>query len=142
MGVKNKMKSKVEYKEGMHFLGDLDGLKIPVDAKEEAGGQNKGPLPKGLVLTALAGCTAMDVIGILKKMRIEPESFLVEAQAELASEHPKVFTNILVIYTLKGENIPYEKVEKAVNLSHDQYCGVTAMLKKAVPIDYKIIIEK
>jgi putative redox protein len=135
------MKSRVEYKGGMHFMGDLEGLKIPVDAKEEFGGQNKGPLPKGLVLTGLAGCTAMDVIGILKKMRIEPESFSVEAEAELANDHPKVFTKILITYTLKGTDIPFKKVEKAVKLSQDMYCGVSAMLKKATQIDHKIIIE-
>ena len=135
------MKSKVEYKDGMHFIGDLDGLKIPVDAKKEFGGQNKGPLPKGLVLTALAGCTAMDVIGMLEKMRIELESFTVEAEGELAKEHPKVFTKILITYTLKGDDIPYEKVEKAVNLSQDMYCGVSAMLKKITQIDHRIIIK-
>ena len=123
-------------------MGDLEGLQIPIDARVEAGGQNKGPLPKGLVLTALAGCTAMDVIGILKKMRVETQSFLVEAEAEIATDHPKVFTKILLTYTLKGENIPYEKVEKAVILSQNQYCSVTAMLKKAALIDYKIIIKR
>lgn len=135
------MKSKVVWQDRMHFMGELEGVQIPVDAKEEFGGQNKGPLPKGLVLTSVAGCTAMDVIGILRKMKIEATSFSVEADGEVADDHPKVFTRILITYIIKGEDIPYEKVEKAVNLSLEQYCGVTAMLKKTAKIDYKIIIQ-
>lgn len=135
------MNSKVVLKDAMHFVGELDGFDIPIDADEKVGGQNKGPKPKGLVLTALVGCTAMDVVSILRKMRIEPDTFSVEAETELTDEHPKVFKNIVITYRLKGDNLTEDKVEKAVQLSQDRYCGVSAMLKKAVPIEYKIIIE-
>jgi len=134
------MKSKVVLKNGMHFDGQLDGFDIPIDADPSVGGQNLGPKPKGLVLTSLVGCTAMDVISILRKMRVEPEEFSVEAQSELTDEHPKVFKKVLITYRLKGD-VPRDKVEKAVTLSQDRYCGVTAMLQKAVPIEYEIIIE-
>jgi putative redox protein len=135
------MKSKVVLKDQMQFTGELNGFEIPIDADEAVGGQNTGPRPKGLMLTSLAGCTAMDVISILRKMRIEPEAFSVEAESELTDEHPRVFKKVLITYRLKGEGIDRAKVEKAVNLSQDRYCGVSAMLKMAVPIEYEIIIE-
>ena len=141
-GEKRRMKSKVTLKEGMHFVGELDGFDIPVDADAKVGGQNRGPKPKGLMLTSLAGCTGMDVISILRKMKIEPEAFSVETEAELTDEHPKVFKTLKIIYRLKGKHIPKEKVERAVELSQDKYCGVSAMLKAAVPIEYEIIIEE
>jgi putative redox protein len=136
------MKSKVTLKDGMHFIGELDGFDVPVDADAKVGGQNLGPKPKGLMLTSLAGCTGMDVISILRKMKIEPESFSVETEAEVTDEHPKVFKTVKIIYRLKGKDIPREKVERAVELSQDKYCGVSAMLKLAVPIEYDIVIEE
>ena len=126
----------------MHFMGELDGHEIPIDADEQFGGQDKGPKPKGLTLTSLAGCTAMDVISILRKMRVEPDDFSVEAEADVSDEHPKVFTQIKLTYRLRGKDLPREKVEKAVNLSQDRYCGVSAMLQKAAPVAYEIIIEE
>lgn len=136
------MKSKVELKDGMHFMGELDGFDIPIDADASVGGQDRGPKPKGLVLTSLAGCTGMDVISILRKMKIEPESFSVEVEAGVTDEHPKVFDGIRIIYRVKGKNIPRDKVERAVELSQDKYCGVSAMLKKASDIEYEIVIEE
>jgi len=136
-----RVNSKVVLKNGMHFMGELEGFEIPIDAAPSVGGQNKGPRPKGLLLTSLAACTAMDVISILRKMRIEPESFSVEARAEVTDDHPKVFEKIHITYVLKGAGITREKVEKAVQLSQDKYCGVSAMLKKAAPVEYEIVIE-
>ncbi len=136
------MKSSVTLKNGMHFIGELDGFDIPIDADEQFGGQNKGSKPKGLTLTALAGCTAMDVISILRKMRIEPEAFSVETEADVSDDHPKVFTRIHLIYRIKGKDIPRDKVEKAVTLSQDRYCGVSAMLQKAAPLEYEIILSE
>jgi len=134
------MKSKVTLKEGMNFIGDLDGHEVSIDADAAVGGQDKGPRPKGLMLTSLAGCTAMDVISILRKMKVEPDEFAVETEAETTDEHPKVFKNIKIIYRIKGD-VPREKAEKAVSLSLNRYCGVTAMLRKAAPVDFEIIIE-
>lgn len=126
----------------MHFMGELDGHEVPIDAAEQFGGQDKGPKPKGLTLTALAGCTAMDVISILRKMKVEPDDFSVEAEADVSDEHPMVFKTIKLVYRLKGKDLPREKVEKAVNLSQERYCGVSAMLQKAAPVTYEIIIEE
>lgn len=135
------MKSKVTLQEGMAFESELDGHTFMIDAFEAVGGKDKGPRPKGLTLTALCGCTAMDVISILRKMKAEPEEFWVEADTDLTEEHPKVFTGITLTYYFKGGNVTKEKAEKAVSLSQEQYCGVSAMLSKAVPIEAKIVIE-
>ena len=135
------MKSRVTLVEKMYFNGELDNHIIPLDADQSVGGENKGPRPKGLLLTSLAGCTAMDVISILRKMRAEPEEFYVETEAEVTEEHPKVFKSIMITYYLRGGKVTKEKAERAVQLSLENYCGVTAMLQKACPIDYKIIIE-
>jgi putative redox protein len=83
----------------------------------------------------------MDVISILRKMRVEPEAFSVETETELTDEHPKVFKRVKIIYRLKGKDIPRDKVERAVELSQEKYCGVSAMLVKAAPIDSEIVIE-
>jgi putative redox protein len=136
------MKSKVVLKSGMHFMGTLDGFDVPIDADSSVGGRNKGPKPKGLLLTSLAGCTAMDVISILRKMKVEVSSFSVETEADVTEDHPKVFKRIKITYTLKGEGLTRDKVEKAVKLSQEKYCGVSAMLGKTAPIDYEIVIEE
>ncbi len=135
------MKSRVTLQENMAFEGELEGHKIPIDADPSVGGENIGPKPKGLSLTSLAGCTAMDVISILRKMKAEPEEFWVEAESELTEDHPKVFTGITITYYFRGGEVTREKAEKAVHLSHERYCGVSAMLSKAAPIETKIIIE-
>lgn len=134
------LESAVTLQAQMHFIGELEGHAFSIDADPKVGGQGLGPKPKGLVLTALAGCTGMDVISILRKMRIEPEAFSVSAEADLTDEHPKVFSRIRLTYRFKGD-VPRDKAEKAINLSQDRYCGVSAMLKQVVPIDWELIIE-
>jgi putative redox protein len=94
------------------------------------------------MLTALAGCTAMDVISILRKMKVEPDSFSVETEADLTDDHPKIFKAIRIVYRLRGKGIDKDKVKKAVELSQEKYCGVSAMLKMVAPIDYEIVIEE
>lgn len=135
------MKTTVKLNEKMHFTAKLDGFDLSMDAASTVGGEGKGVKPKGLTLVSLGGCTAMDVISILRKMRIEPEDFSVDVEADTSDEHPKVYTKIKLTYRLKGKGIDREKVEKAVNLSQEKYCGVSAMLKKTAPIDHEIVIE-
>jgi putative redox protein len=136
------MNSKVELKEGMHFIGTLDGFDIKLDADEQFGGKNKGSKPKGLVLTALAGCTAMDVASILRKMRVDLEKFSVEVTADLTDSHPSVFKSFLIKYYFKSKNITEENAKKSIELSLDKYCGVAAMLKKVGEIKYEMKIER
>jgi len=124
------------------FQTEMDGHKVVLDATEEAGGSDLGPRPKKLMLTALAGCTGIDVVMILQKMKVVPEAFNVLVEGELTDEHPKYYHKIKVIYQFKGKNLPAEKLEKAVNLSETKYCGVSALYKKAVDVETEIrIIE-
>ena len=122
------------------FETDMDGHKVVIDATEESGGSDLGPRPKKLMLTALAGCTGVDVIMILKKMKVEPEAFHVIVEAEVTDEHPKHYSKMKVIYQFKGKDLPKEKLEKAVKLSEEKYCGVTAVYKKAMEMESEIRI--
>jgi putative redox protein len=131
---------KVNWLENMAFEAEVNGHKIIIDAAEAVGGENRGPRPKPLMLVALAGCTGMDVVSILKKMRVEVESFNVVVEGDLTEEHPKQFSQMRVIYEFKGKDLPLDKLEKAVNLSEERYCGVSAMYKKAIGITTEIRI--
>ena len=134
------MSTKIEctWKHDLSFEAEVNGFKIPMDAEPSVGGQNNGPRPKPLTLVSLAGCTGMDVISILKKMRAEPDYFNVSVEGELTEEHPKYYHKIHIIYELRGKDIDLDKVEKAITLSQDKYCGVSAMLRKAVEITHEI----
>lgn len=124
--------------EDMSFESEIDGHKIVVDAKPEVGGKDRGPRPKQLMLAALGGCTAMDVVSILKKMRVEIKGLDVKVEGELSEDHPKRFLKMHVIYELEGENIPLDKVKKAVSLSEERYCGVNAVYKEAMELSSEI----
>jgi len=135
-------KVKVNWLENMAFEAEVNGHKMILDAAAPVGGENRGPRPKPLMLVALAGCTGMDVVSILKKMRVEVEDFNVQVEGDLTEEHPKQFSQMRVLYEFKGKNLPMDKLEKAVNLSEERYCGVSAMYKKALGIRTEIkIIE-
>jgi len=124
----------------MAFKAEINGHEIILDTEENAGGQNLGPKPKPLLMTALGGCTGMDVVSILKKMKIEPSYFNIRIEAEVTEEHPKQFISFHLIYEFKGKDLSFEQLKKAVDLSQEKYCGISATLKKAVPITYEINI--
>lgn len=124
----------------MAFEGEVSGHKIIIDAASHVGGENRGARPKPLMMLALAGCTGMDVISILRKMRVDVEDFNVIVEGELNEEHPRYYRNMHVVYEVSGKNIPYDKVEKAVKLSEERYCGVSAVYKKALNITSEIKI--
>jgi putative redox protein len=132
----------LSWTDNVAFETEMDGHKITIDAGEESGGNNLGPRPKKLMLTALAGCTGIDVVMILKKMKVVPEAFNVIVEADVTEEHPKHYTKMKVIYQFKGKDLPLDKLEKAVKLSEEKYCGVTAVYKKAMNIELEIrVIE-
>ena len=131
---------KVNWLQNMAFEAEVNGHKIVIDAAEAVGGENLGPRPKPLMLVALAGCTGMDVVSILNKMRVEVEAFNVVVEGDLTEEHPKQFSQMRVIYEFKGKDLPMDKLEKAINLSEERYCGVSAMYKKAIGIITEIRI--
>lgn len=134
------MKSEVsiKWKGNMAFETEVNGHKLVLDATPEVGGEDRGPRPKPLVMVALAGCTGMDVVSILKKMRVEIEGFEIKVEGNLSEEHPKTFTELKLIYEFKGKDLPMDKLKKAVEMSDEKYCGVSAFYKKAVPLSYEI----
>lgn len=137
------MKSKIDctWKQDMAFEAEVDGFKIMLDTEEEHGGKNYGPKAKKLVLVALAGCTGMDVVSLLRKMRVDFQYFNVSVEGEQVEEHPKYFHKIHIIYEVKGKDIEREKVEKAVNLSTTRYCGVYKLLSFGAEITHEIRIN-
>ena len=132
----------VEWKEEMAFEAEVNGHKIILDATEKVGGKNRGPRPKPLTLVSLAGCTGMDVVSILAKMRVKFDSFNVEVEGIMTDIHPKYYETIILKYIFKGNDLPMAKIEKAINLSQDRYCGVTAMLSAKSEIKHEIIIHE
>jgi putative redox protein len=130
------------WKGNMKFDAVVSGHHIVMDALPVVGGNDEGARPKELMLAALAGCTGMDVVSILKKMRVEPEYFNIRVEAEMTDEHPKHYTAMHIFYEFKGLGLELEKLQKAVNLSQDQYCGVSASYRKAMEITHEIVILK
>ena len=130
----------VSLKEKMAFEVEVNGHKIIIDADEKVGGENMGPRPKPLMLAALGGCTAMDVVSILRKMRVNFENVNVKVDGELTEEHPRHFYKIHLTYEFTGRDLPLEKLEKAVNLSQDKYCGVSYSYTKAMELTHEIRI--
>ncbi len=136
-----KMQAKIDWQQGMAFRASLDGHEFTIDGTPEAGGRELGPRPKGLTLVSLAGCTGMDVISILGKMRVPVKSFRVETEALLADEHPKKFLEIKVTYVFAGPGIDPVLLQKAIALSEEKYCGVRATLAPAVAFRHEIILN-
>ncbi len=132
----------LKWMDGMSFETEINGFKITLDASDEVGGQNKGPRPKPFVLVALAGCTGMDVVSILNKMRVEYDSLNIKVESELSEEHPITFTSMKVIFEFTGTDLPLDKIKKAVSLSDEKYCGVSALYKKAIPVTTEIRITE
>jgi putative redox protein len=131
----------LSWKQNLAFATEVDGHPIIVDASTENGGDDLGPRPKKLMLIALAGCTGVDVISILRKMKIVPEAFHVIVEGDLAEEHPKKYEKMKVIYQFKGKNLPYDKLEKAIQLSEEKYCSVSAVYRQAIEMSHEIRIE-
>lgn len=115
---------------------------ITMDGPEKLGGSDAGVRPKELVLIGLAGCTAADVVSILQKKRVNLTDFEINITAQQTEEHPKVFAEIDLEYVFYGKDLKEKDVERAIELSTETYCGVSAMLKKAMPIRHTYRIEK
>ena len=130
----------VQWKSEMAFKAIVNEHEIMLDLGEDAGGKDQGPRPKPLLLVSLGGCTGMDVISILKKMRIEPDYFNVQVTGEVTEDHPKHFTKIHLIYEFKGKDLPLDKLQKAIDLSQERYCGISFTLKEVVELTSEIKI--
>lgn len=127
--------TRTEWKKDHEFVSHLDHNSIKID-----GSRKSGFGPKALLLAGLAGCSGIDIVDILKKMRVEFSHFTIEVKAAQTEENPKVYKDIFIHYTLKTDAANEEKVRKAIDLSLDKYCGVSAMLKKNSPIHYQLEI--
>ncbi|MEK2688511.1 OsmC family protein [Bdellovibrio sp. GT3] len=135
------METKTRWTGGLGFEAESRGLKFMMDSRAEAGGQNLGPTPKEALLASICACSGMDVVSILKKMRLDLQSCDVDAQTETTDSHPAIFTLVRAQYMIKGSNIKPEQVIKAVNLSMTKYCGVTAMVCPTSPVQYEIFLN-
>src|SRR3989441_9527870 len=133
---------KVTWVPPMQFSGSAArGSTVMMDAAQGDGGTGAGPTPMENLLLALAGCTGMDVVSILRKMRIPLEELRIVVTGERAADYPRVFTRIHLRYTLRGAGLDMEAADRAVTLSLDKYCSVAAMLKRTAEITYDITVS-
>ena len=136
------MKARVKWVENVSFLGESgSGHAVLMDGPPEGGGRNLGPRPMEMLLLGAGGCTAYDVVAILKKSRQDMTDCSVEIEADRASEDPKVFTKIHFHFVVKGKNLKPAQVERAISLSAEKYCSASIMLGKTASIthDFEII---
>jgi putative redox protein len=139
-------KAVIKQLSGITFVGKTDDTNtwVTMDGPDTFGGSNAAIRPKELLLLSLGGCTSADVIAILQKKRVKLDDFQVNINAEQTETHPKVLSKINLEYVFTGKDIKEKDVERAIDLSQNVYCGVTAMLQKSVEIthNYKIIIPE
>jgi putative redox protein len=132
------MEMNVRWDGDMAFTGLApSGHELKMDAAESVGGKNSGARPTELLLSAVAGCTGIDIISILNKMRLNITSFEMKVSGERAEDHPKKFTQINIHYALKGE-LPEDKVIRAIDLSKNKYCSVAHSLSAEITVSYSI----
>jgi putative redox protein len=136
------MNTTVKWIDNMLMVGEsASGHAIIMDGPKELGGKNLGVRPMEMLLLGMGGCTTIDVISTLKKMRENVDDCQLEISAERADEHPKVFTKIHLHFVLKGENLNANKIAKAISLSADKYCSASIMLGKTAIITHDFAIN-
>ena len=138
------MKATVKWLDNMSFVGESgSGHSVVMDGPPDDGGRNMGVRPMEMVLLGMGGCTAFDVVHILKRARQNIEDCHVEMEAERATDIPKVFTKIHAHYVIKGKGLDAKKVERAITMTAEKYCSVSIMLANSVEIthDFEIIEE-
>ena len=136
------MEVTVIWDKGLTFTGSVGAeFKVPLGASEDVGGDDDGFRPMQLIAIGLAGCTAMDVISILRKKRQKVASFKVRVTAKQDHKHPRVFTQFIIEYLLTGENIDETAVQRAIELSETKYCPAQAMFNQIVPIESSYQID-
>lgn len=123
---------------GMSFSASINGHEVAMDNPEN-GEPSIGPSPKRLMLAALAGCTGVEVVSILNKMKVPFEGLEISVEAGLTENHPKLYQNVKIMYSIKLADANKPKMAKAVNLSMDKYCGVSAMFRGFAKLDTEIL---
>ena len=129
------------WKGNMQFDATVSGHHVMLDAASESGGEDMGARPKELMLAALAGCTGMDVVSILKKMRVEFTGLNIIVDADVTEDHPRHYERMHVVYEFTGNDLQVDQLKKAVDLSQERYCGVSFVYKKAMEITYEIKVN-
>ncbi|HNX38061.1 MAG TPA: OsmC family protein [Candidatus Cloacimonadota bacterium] len=137
-----KTKTTTNWIGGMAFDADILGHHVIMDADPQWGGKDKGPFPKPLLLAALSGCSGMDVVSILDKMKVKDYELKIDVEADKTEEHPVIYKDIVIAFHFTGTDLPPDKLLKAVRLSTEQYCGVNAMLKKAAEVKVQVFINE
>ena len=122
----------------MQFNSLVNGHTVIMDAPEKAGGEDHGPIPKPFVLTALSGCTGMDIVALLRKRQKEIRDLTIRATGELSKQPPIEYVSIHLVYEFTGDELNKEAAIDAVDESQNKYCGVSHMLKKAIPVSWEI----
>lgn len=135
------MKTTTFWKSGFAFDSHFKNNTVSLDDAGASGRDDSGFSPKALLLSGLAGCTGIDIVSILDKMKAPYEGIRIETEAEQTDEHPRVFKEIFITYFIKIPPNFEDKVKRAVDLSLEKYCGVAAMLRKHCPIHSKVVIE-
>ncbi len=136
------MKARIKWVEGASFLGETEsGHAVLMDGPPDGGGRNLGPRPMEMVLIGTGGCTAYDVVAILKKQRQQISDCVAEIHAERADTDPKVFTKIHFHFIVSGKDLKSEQVERAINLSAEKYCSASIMLGKTAVITHDFEIQ-
>lgn len=131
------------WKENMQFeSNNPSGHTFLIDTSKENGGDNSGHGPKALMLSSLAGCSGLDVVSLLKKMRVSIDDFKMNVEGNLTEEHPKYYDKVQLDYHFYGENLEEEKITKAVNLSIEKYCGVMEMFRQFSQVKTAIYFHK
>ncbi len=135
------MSIKARWTCNMQFETTNGENKVIMDASQKHGGMGTGAAPMDHILMGLVGCTGMDVVAILNKMKQNFTALEIEiTNIERADEHPKVYTRIDMVFRIKGKDLEEDKVKKAVDLSQNKYCSVSAMLKHSAVMDYTVEI--
>jgi putative redox protein len=127
------------YSTGMAFTTTLNDYNITTDTETDAGGAGKGPRPKALMLVALTGCTGVDVVSILQKMKVAFTDLRIDVKADLSDEIASIYEKVHLTYYIKVAYVDQDKVDKAVSLSMDKYCGVSAMFSKFATLSREIV---
>ncbi|WP_299533368.1 OsmC family protein [Ulvibacterium sp.] len=121
---------------------NLSGHNIKIDASPDDGGEGDGLRPKALMLSSLAGCSGLDVAGLFKKMKLEVDNFHIETIANLTDEHPKYYDQVTIEYHFYGSNLNEKKLDRAVELSVEKYCGVMEMFRQFAKLEIKTVFHK
>ncbi len=141
MGTTNHITTK--WKGGMAFeSNNPSGLNLTIDAGPDNGGEGAGYRPKALMLSSLAGCSGLDVASLIKKMKLEVADFHIETIANLTDEHPRYYDKVVIEYHFHGKNLKEDKLQRAVDLSVETYCGVMEMFRRFAKLEIKTIFHE